>query len=81
MIKRIIFIGFYVIMSHLSNGQEFRKSQDSAGIDYNFAQKTYNGGGAAWVEPAAGCSDSTAARASNPTDPSQIHHVWYCTVP
>ena len=50
MIKRIIFIGFYVIMSHLSNGQEFRKSQDSAGIDYNFAQKTYNGGGAAWVD-------------------------------
>ena len=37
-------------MSHLSSGQEFRKSQDAAGIDYNFAQKTYNGGGAAWVD-------------------------------
>ncbi len=50
MIKRIIFTACYLIMSYLSSGQEFRKSQDAAGIDHNYAQKTFNGGGAAWVD-------------------------------
>lgn len=32
------------------SGQQFIKSQDAAGINTNFAQKTFNGGGGAWVD-------------------------------
>ena len=31
-------------------GQQFIKSNDSAGINTNFAQKSFNGGGGAWVD-------------------------------
>lgn len=48
--KIIALLAITITLSLSVQGQQFRQSQDEAGIDYNFAQKTFNGGGGAWVD-------------------------------